>query len=599
LTSYIAPLRDYHFILHDFLKISEEKLPGFSEFDKEFTKSLLIEAAKIGQEELSPINQQGDQFGCKNDQGTITTPPGFKKAFKKISEGGWPGLDCDPEYGGQGLPLVFSSVVGEIFSSSNMALTMYQGLTHGAYSTIHSHGTLEQKKQYLPKMVSCEWTGTMNLTEPHCGTDLGLMRTKAILQQNQTYRISGQKIFISSGDHDLSENIIHLVLAKIPDSAEGSRGISLFIVPKLLLDEHGIPSTKNNITVGKIEKKMGINGNATCVLNYDEATGYLLGEINCGLKAMFVMMNEARLGVGIQGLGQAEAAFQKALDYAKTRTQGREVGSSKTPSLADPILVHPDIRRSLMDQKSFVEGGRAFSVWIALLLDKGKLALDKESEDLASLLTPVLKAFLTDMGFDMTVKAQQIFGGHGYIEDLGMSQLCRDARIAMIYEGANGIQAVDLVGRKLLANNGKSMTNLINIITDFIGSNINDKQLKKNFLIPLELSLTDLKSALEFLMSNGIKNPNIALGGATDFLHLLGNLMLGFMWSQMAKVAYKKTNDSASADNFFLNKLKTGSYYMSNHLPMTNLRLKRLRETSNTIMEINSNELHYFDSNPQ
>lgn len=435
---YKAPTKDMDFILHDLLKVSEQQIPGYDEMERDFTSAVLEEAGKITSEVLAPLNAVGDQEGCRLENGVVYTPTGFKAAFDQVREGGWTGLDCDPEYGGQGMPYVLGAAVGEMFSGSNQAFTMYQGLTHGAYSAIHAHGTDEQKATYLPKMVSCDWTGTMNLTEPHCGTDLGLMRTKAEPQDDGSYKISGQKIFISSGEHDMSDNIIHLVLAKIPGGPDGIKGVSLFIVPKFIVNEDGSLGARNGVSVGNIEKKMGIHGNSTCVMNYDEATGYLLGDAHKGMRAMFTMMNEARIGVGMQGISQAEAAYQNAVEYARDRLQGRDVTGAKNPDgPADPIIVHPDVRRSLMDQKSFVEGGRAFILWGANLIDQAHRAEDKDADGLISLMTPVIKGFLTDKGYNMTVQAQQLYGGHGYIEEHGMSQFTRDSRIAMIYEGAD------------------------------------------------------------------------------------------------------------------------------------------------------------------
>ncbi|NIZ15504.1 acyl-CoA dehydrogenase family protein, partial [Phaeobacter sp. HF9A] len=421
--SYTAPTKDTQFVLHDVLNIKEAGIPGYEELDRDFTGAVLEEAGKIARDVLHPLNVVGDTEGCRLENGMVYTPTGFKAAFEQMKEGGWPGLDMPEAYGGQNMPYVMATGVGEYFSAANQAFTMYQGLTHGAASAILAHGTEEQKNTYLPKMVSCEWTGTMNLTEPHCGTDLGLMRTKAEPAGDGSYKITGQKIFISSGDHDMSDNVIHLVLAKIPGGPEGIKGVSLFIVPKFIVNEDGTPGERNPVSVGKIEEKMGIHGNSTCVMNYDGATGWLLGTEHKGMRAMFTMMNEARLGVGMQGLAQAEAAYQNALAYAKDRLQGRDVTGTKNPDgPADPLIVHPDIRRNLMDQKSFVEGARAFILWGATLIDKAHRGEDKAADGLISLMTPVIKGFLTDKGYDMTVQAQQIYGGHGYIEEWGMSQ---------------------------------------------------------------------------------------------------------------------------------------------------------------------------------
>ncbi|MGH1353483.1 MAG: acyl-CoA dehydrogenase family protein, partial [Thalassovita sp.] len=413
--SYTAPVKDMQFVLHDLLKISQSDIPGYADLEADFTSAVLEEAGKITSEVLAPLNVVGDKEGCTLENGVVRVPTGFQAAFDQVRDGGWPGLDMPEQYGGQDMPYVMGIAVGEMFSSANQAFSMYQGLTHGAASAILAHGTDAQKDTYLPKMVSCEWTGTMNLTEPHCGTDLGLMRTKAVPQDDGSYKLSGQKIFISAGEHEMSDNIIHLVLAKIPGGPDGIKGVSLFIVPKFIVNEDGTPGARNGVSCGAIEEKMGIHGNSTCVLNYDEATGYLLGDEHKGMRAMFTMMNEARLGVGMQGLTQAEAAYQNAVIYAKDRLQGRDVTGVKNPDgPADPLIVHPDIRRSLMNQKSFTEGARAFCLWSATLIDQAHRSDDKDADGLISLLTPVIKGFLTDEGYDMTVEAQQIYGGHGY-----------------------------------------------------------------------------------------------------------------------------------------------------------------------------------------
>ena len=423
--SYTAPVKDMQFLLHDVLQVSAAGIPGYGDLDRAFTGAVLQEAAKVAEEILTPLNAIGDREGCKLENGVVRTPKGFKEAFRTLSEGGWMALDAAPEYGGQGLPYLMHTVVNETFVSANMAFNMYQGLTHGAYSAILAHGTEEQKRTWLPKLVSCEWTGTMNLTEPHCGTDLGLLRTKAEPQADGSYLITGQKIFISAGDHDMAENIVHLVLAKAPGGGEGTKGISLFIVPKVLLNPDGSLGARNAVSVGKVEEKMGIHGNATCVMNHDGATGWLLGDLHKGMKAMFTMMNEARLGVALQGYAVAEAAYQNAALYAKERLQGRDVTGAKNPDgPADPLIVHPDIRRNLMEQKSFVEGARALTYWGATLIDRAHHG-DEAADGLVGLLTPVLKGFQTDKGFEMAVAAQQVFGGHGYIEEQGMSQFVR------------------------------------------------------------------------------------------------------------------------------------------------------------------------------
>ncbi len=590
MNTYEPPIEDMKFILHKFLDISKKEIVGYKELTSDFTASILSEAGKLAKEVIAPTNRDGDEFGCKLENGVVRTPDSYKEAFKKMCDGGWTSLDIEEEYGGQNLPLVLSTVINEMFTSANMALCMYNGLTRGAYSAILSHGSEEQKKLYLPKMASCEWTGTMNLTEPHCGTDLSLIRTKAVPIENNNYQISGQKIFISAGDHDLSRNVIHLVLAKTPNAPAGVKGISLFIVPKFLVNNDASLGKRNNLSVGKLEHKMGIKGNATCVMNYDGATGYLVGEENKGLRAMFTMMNEARLGVGLQGLAQAEIAYQGALSYAKDRSQGRAIeGSKNLDKVADPIIVHPDVRRNLMEQKSFIEGSRAFVAWTAVLLDKAKRENDLESEGMASLLIPVIKGFMTDKGFEYTINAQQVFGGHGYIEEWGMSQYARDARIAMIYEGTNGIQALDLVGRKLSSDGGKHIRNYLKIINELV-NNEKDKELIEKFINPLKDAVDNMQEALLFFMEKGLKNPLSAVSGATDFLHLMGLVSLGYIWSQKAikaKELLYKANDN---DEFLKAKILTGEYFMQRQLPETELRLKKILSGEEAIMSLAANQ---------
>ncbi len=586
--SYTAPIKDMQFILHDVLNLTEAGIPGYADLERDFTGAILEEAGKISSEVLAPLNPVGDTEGCRLENGVVYTPTGFKAAFEQVKEGGWPGLDMPEEYGGQNMPYVIGTAVGEMFSSANQAFTMYQGLTHGAASAILAHGSDDQKNTYLPKMVACDWTGTMNLTEPHCGTDLGLMRTKAEPQADGSYRITGQKIFISSGEHDMADNIIHLVLAKITGGPEGIKGVSLFIVPKFVVNEDGSLGQRNALSCGKIEEKMGIHGNSTCVMNYDGATGYLLGEEHKGMRAMFTMMNEARLGVGMQGLAQAEIAYQNALAYAKDRLQGRDVTGVKNPDgPADPLIVHPDIRRSLMDQKSFAEGARAFILWGATLIDRAHRGQDTAADGLVSLLTPVIKGFLTDQGYDMTIKAQQVYGGHGYIEEWGMSQYTRDARIAMIYEGANGVQALDLVGRKLAQDGGKHVMAFFDLVKTFIKDNQGqDDAFDRDFLEPLKKASKDLQSAGMYFMQNGMKNPNNALAGSYDFMHMFGHVCLGLMWAKMGRAAMQALKDGASDAAFYETKIATGRYYMARQLPATALHLSRIESGADTVMAL-------------
>ncbi len=582
--SYAAPTKDMQFLLHQFLRISAQDIPGYSDLDEGFTGAVLDEGGKLAADVLAPLNAIGDKQGCVLENGVVRTPKGFKAAFDALRDGGWTALDCDPDYGGQGLPYLMGTVVGEMFVSANMAFNMYQGLTHGAYSAIHVHGTDAQKTTYLPRLAACQWTGTMNLTEPHCGTDLGLMRTKAEPQSDGSYKITGTKIFISAGDHDMAENIIHLVLAKAPGGGEGTKGISLFIVPKFLPQGAGL-GPRNALSVGKVEEKMGIHGNATCVMNYDGATGWLLGDLHKGMRAMFTMMNEARLGVGLQGYAQAEAAYQTALSYARERLQGRAIAGAANPQgPADPLIVHPDIRRSLMDQKSFVEGARALTYWGASLIDRSVRMGDAAAEGLVSLLIPVIKGFQTDMGFQMTVQAQQIWGGHGYIEDNPASQFVRDARIAMIYEGANGVQALDLVGRKLAQDGGKHVMAFFEMVKSECLAHDAEPRMEP-FTKALKAASKQMQAAGMFFMANGLKDPNAALAGSSDFLHLMGHVCMGLMWTRMARAALGALD--LGGDKAFLEaKLATGRYYMARQLPACGLHLARIETGAETVMAL-------------
>ncbi|MGG7643763.1 acyl-CoA dehydrogenase C-terminal domain-containing protein [Rhodovulum sp. YNF3179] len=584
---YTAPTRDMQFLLHEVLNVTGSDIPGYDELEPDVTSAVLEEAGRLAGEVLAPLNPVGDAEGCHFENGVVRAPKGFQNAYDEMRAGGWMGLDADPAYGGQGMPYLLGTAVGEMFVSANMAFNMYQGLTHGAYSTIHAHGSEAQKATYLPKMVSGEWSGTMNLTEPQCGTDLGLIRTKAEPQDDGSYRITGQKIWISAGEHDLSENIIHLVLAKIPGGPEGTKGISLFIVPKFLVTEDGAPGARNAVQCGGLEHKMGIHGNATCVMHYDGATGYLVGEAHTGLKAMFTMMNEARIGVGVQGYALGEVAYQNARAFAQDRLQGRAAtGTANPDGPADPIIVHPDVRRNLMHQKSFVEGARAFTFWGAEMIDRAMRAEDAEAEAMISLLTPVIKGFLTDKGFETTVLAQQTYGGSGYVKEWGAEQFVRDARIAMIYEGTNGIQSLDLVGRKLPSRGGQAIMAFFELVKTFIKENEGHEALKAGFLDPLKAASKDLQAAGTYFMQHGMKNPNAALAGSYDFMHLFGHVCLGLMWARQAKAAYAALANGTGDAAFYEGKLVTGRYYMARQLPATALHLARIESGDETVMAL-------------
>lgn len=591
MTTYEAPVKDMQFVLNDVLQMSKySNLPGFSDASEDVVEAILEEGAKLATNVLHPLNHSGDKQGCtRHDDGSVTTPDGFKEAYKTYTEGGWQGLSFDPEYGGQGLPYLLTIAINEMVASANLAFGMYPGLAMGAALAIHAHGDDEQKQTYLPKMVSGEWGGTMNLTEPHCGTDLGMLRTKAVPQDDGSYKISGTKIFISAGEHDLTDNIIHLVLARIEGGPEGVKGISLFIVPKYHVNEDGSLGDRNGVSCGSIEEKMGIHANSTCVMNYDEATGYLLGEEHKGLRAMFTMMNEARLGVGLQGFSISEVAYQNGAAYANDRIQGRALTGPAAPDKpADPIIVHPDVRRMLMDQKAFNEGGRAWMYWTALQADLHHKSEDEatrqKADDYMGLMTPILKAYLTDKGYAHATNAQQLLGGHGYIQEWGMEQFVRDARIAMIYEGANGIQALDLVGRKLMKDGGRAWQTFFAEVDEFIADNQDNEELKP-YLEGLATAKADVTEATQWLAANAMQNPNHAGAGSTDYLHMFAILCLAHGWAQLAKAALER-KAAGDTDDFFTNKLITGRYFLDRVLPDTKSHLAKLKTGSDSMMAL-------------
>ena len=588
---YKAPVDDALFLLNDVFHIERYgNLPGFSDASPDVIEAILREAAKLSEDVLTPLNRVGDKEGCKRSaDGSVTTPTGFKDAYRQIVEGGWIGISAPQEFGGQGLPMTLTEIVNEYFCSANMAFAMYPGLTQGAIAALIVHANDAIKQKYLPKMIEGVWTGTMNLTEPHCGTDLGLLRTKAVKQADGSYKITGTKIFISAGEHDLSDNIIHLVLARIEGAPSGTKGISLFVVPKFMVKDDGTVGKRNGVSCGSLEEKMGIHGNSTCVMNYDNATGWLVGEENRGLNAMFVMMNEARLGVGIQGLALSEVAYQNAVVYAKERLQGRAITGAKFPDkAADPIIVHPDVRRTLMTMRAFNEAARALVLWAGLRSDVAHRSDDAKerqaADDALGLMTPVIKGVMTDIGFANTVSAQQMYGGHGYIAEHGMEQFVRDARIAMIYEGANGVQAMDLVGRKIGKDGGRALMAFLGEVDAYVKDKSADETMK-SLVTALDQGAGHLQQASMWFMQNAMAKPDNAGAGATDYLHLFGLVALGYMWCQIADAANAKLKNGGDAARFNA-KLVTARFFMERMMPETATRLARIQAGATSTMEL-------------
>ena len=570
--TYKAPLRDMRFVLHEMYGTEEltEKL-GFEDVSEDLVDSILEEAAKMAEGVLLPLNAPGDVEGCHYENGVVRTPKGFPEAYKTFREGGWASLASDPKYGGQGLPESIAKQVEEMLCSANMSFGLYPGLTHGATVAIEGYATEELKDRFLPKMVDGTWGGTMCLTEAHCGTDLGMLRTKAVPNADGSYDVTGSKIFISSGDHDLTENIIHLVLARTPDAPKGIKGISLFLVPKLLPSDDGRPGARNGVNCVGIEHKMGMKASATCQINFSDAKGWLVGQPNKGMQAMFSMMNAERLSVGIQGLGVAEAAYQSAVAYAKDRLQGRSLAGTKHPDKpADPIIVHPDVRRSLMRMRAEIEGCRALSGWVARALDRAGKSNDphvkQEADDFCQLMTPIVKAMFTDMGFENASRGVQVYGGHGYIRDHGVEQYVRDARIAMIYEGTNGIQALDLVGRKLGAHAGRYLRSFFHPVAAFIEENKRDEQIGE-YVGRLEKAFGALQLATGQIAQTGMRDPEEAGAAASDYLKLFGLVALGYVWARTIKIAHEKLPKANGDAGFYKAKLATASFFFDRMLP--------------------------------
>lgn len=590
---FYAPIDDTKYLINEFLNTSElSDIPIFVDMTTDLTDAIFEEAGKISESLLFPLNRTGDEQGCTLNNGNVTTPDGFKEAYQKMTQSGWGNLTCDTKYGGQGLPHYIANAVDEMITSSNMSFSIYMGLTIGAYNAVEKFGTEDLKNKFLPNMVSGKWSGTMCLTEPHCGTDLGLIRSKAIPQKDGSYNVSGSKIFISAGEQDLTENILHLVLARTPDSPQGIKGISLFLVPKIKVNDHGELGESNNVICSAIEHKMGIKASSTCTMEFETSNGFLVGELNKGMKAMFIMMNSARIHVGIQGLALAHVSYCGAADYAKERRQGRALTGAKQPdAAADPLIVHPDIRRMLMTMKAYTEGARALSTWLSFKLDLSHHSTNstqrQQADKLVSLLTPIFKSFLTDMGETVTSLGMQVYGGHGYIRENGMEQYLRDARICQIYEGANGIQALDLVGRKLPAHMGESLRYFFHPLAIFLEQHAANNALT-NYIQPLSKSFKRLQNATLFIAQKGLSNPDEAGAAASDYLKLFGFVAMGYMWAQMAEQAVQKKGNMP--DTFYDAKLKTGLFYMQRLLPQTGSLLSNIMSGSDSTMSLDEQQ---------
>lgn len=595
---YNAPLDDIRFVLHDVLQAeSLTALPGYEEASAELMDQVIEEGAKICEQVLFPLNQSGDEEGCVLENEAVRTPKGFKDAYQSFIEGGWTGVAADPEYGGMGLPVLINTVMQEMICSANMSFGMYPGLSQGAYDAIAQHGTDEQKKLYLPKLNEGTWSGTMCLTEPQCGTDLGLIKTKAEPDDDGSYKITGTKIFISAGEHDLTENIVHLVLAKLPDAPEGVKGISLFVVPKFLPAEEGDAvkaGARNHVVCGSLEHKMGIKASSTCVMNFDGATGWLVGAPHKGLRAMFTMMNAARLGVGMQGLGIAEVAYQNGLAYAKERLQMRALTGPKAPEKpADPIIVHPDVRRMLLTGKAFCEGARALSYWAGMTLDIAEKHEDEKerarAEDLVALLTPIIKAYHTDMGFEVANHAVQVYGGHGYIREHGVEQYVRDARIAQLYEGTNGIQALDLVGRKMAAHFGRALRRFFHPVGEYIETRQGQENMQ-DFIFPLAKAFMKLQQASATIAQKGLKNPDEAGAASVDYLRMFALVAMGYMWARMAEAALEKIEKGEGDQAFYESKLHTARFFFTKMLPEADGRFKAIMAGAEPVMALKESQ---------